>query len=96
MLSSKQRAKLASMGQSLDPVVRLGRSGPTEGLLAALDKALDDHELVKLAFVDFKDERRDMAVELATATKSELVRSIGNVVLLYRPNSDPDARKIVL
>ena len=96
MLTSKQRALLASLASTLDPVVHLGKGGPTEALAATLTKALDDHELVKVRFVDFKDSRRDVARELAEAVGAELVRVIGNVAVFWRESSDPDKRKRLL
>ncbi len=96
MLTSKQRAKLASLATKLDPIVRLGRAGAAEGVSAALDKALEDHELVKMRFVDFKGERTELARGLAEATRSELVRVIGNVAVYYRQQPDPERRSIQL
>lgn len=96
MLTSKQRAKLASLASTLDPVVHLGKAGAAEGVSSALDRALSDHELIKLRFIDFKGERRELAAELAEKNRAELVRVIGNVAIMYRRNPDPEKRKIEL
>jgi RNA-binding protein len=96
MLTSKNRAKLASLATKLEPIVRLGKAGAAEGLSAALDRALGDHELVKLRFVDFKGTRADLARQLAEANKAELVRVIGNVAVFYRQQPDPEKRQINL
>ncbi len=96
MLTSKQRAKLASLASTMDPLVHLGKAGAAEGVSSALDRALADHELVKLRFVDFKGERRELAAQLAEKNRAELVRVIGNVAVLYRRNPDPEKRKIEL
>ena len=96
MLTSKQRSRLASLASALDPVVMLGRGGASEGVSGALDRALSDHELVKMRFVDFKGERKELALELAKGAGAELVRVIGNVAVLYRRNRDPEKRRIDL
>ncbi|HPE35807.1 MAG TPA: YhbY family RNA-binding protein [Spirochaetales bacterium] len=96
MLNSKQRARLASLAATLDPVVRLGKAGADDGVAATLDKALADHELVKLRFVDFKDDRKELSRALAERCAAELVRVIGNVAVFYRQSPDPDKRTIAL
>lgn len=96
MLTSKQRAALASLATKLDPVVRLGKAGAADGVAAALERALADHELVKLRFVDFKGEKKELARSLAEATGSELVRVIGNVAVFYKEQPDPERRIIKL
>lgn len=96
MLTSKQRAKLASMANTLEPVVHLGKAGAADGVSSALDRALEDHELVKLRFVDFKGERRELAAALAEKNRADLVRVIGNVAILFRRNPDPEKRVVEL
>jgi RNA-binding protein len=96
MLTSKQRAFLAKLASSLKPVVFLGKAGAAEGVNSALDKALADHELVKLRFIDFKGERRDLAHQLASQCQAEVVRVIGNVAVIFRQNKNPQDRIIKL
>ena len=94
MLTSKQRAELAALASTLKPIVFLGKAGADEGVAAALDKALADHELVKLRFIDFKGERNELARQLATQSGAELIRVIGNVGVFFRQQPDPKKRKI--
>ena len=96
MLTSKQRARLASLAAGLDPIVHLGKAGAADGVAKALDEALEHHEMVKLRFVDFKGSRRELADDLAARSRAELVRVIGNVAVLYRRNPDPDKRVVEL
>lgn len=96
MLSSKERSRLAGLAQTIDPLLSLGRQGATESFAEHLESLLEAHELVKLRFVDFKESRRELAVELATRTRSELVRVIGNTAILFRRNPDPKKRKVEL
>lgn len=96
MLTSKQRAHLMSLSNPLSPVVMLGKAGKTDQVVKALDLELGRHELLKLKFQDFKDEKRDIANELALATKSELVRIVGNIAIFFRQAEDPEKRSISL
>ena len=88
--------RLKSMGQLLDPVVHLGKGGLTEALLASVNLALADHELIKVKFDAHKEEKKTMAPELATRTGSRVVQRVGNVVVLYRANPNAEQRKIRL
>lgn len=94
MLTSKQRAHLAALATKLDPVVFLGKAGAAAGVSEALERALADHELVKLRFIDFKGERNELSRQLAAQTGAELIRIIGNVGVFYRQQPDPKKRKI--
>jgi RNA-binding protein len=94
MLSAKQRAELARLAQTLECFASLGKAGLTDALASRLDVLLGDHELVKLRFGDHKDEKCELADELARRTGSELVRFIGNVAVFYRADPDPAKRRI--
>lgn len=96
MLTSKERAKLSSLANGIKPIVHLGKAGAVDGLKEAINKALSDHELIKLRFVDFKGERDTLAKELADGVGAELVRIIGHIAIIYRQNPDPEKRKIEL
>ena len=87
-MTSKYRAQLRSQAQSLNPVVMVGHEGITEGVIAALDAALTDHELVKVRFLDFKEMVRDLSVQLANKTGSALVSTTGFTAVFYRKNPE--------
>lgn len=94
-LTGKQRRALRALGHELKPIVQVGKGGIDDGLLAALDRALTDHELVKVKVGDAAGlDRHDAAESLAAKTKSEVAQVLGNIVLLYR--RDPDDPKIEL
>src|SRR5688572_1563562 len=95
-LSGRDRRHLRSLAHALDPVVQIGAAGVTPGVLAALDRALADHELVKVRIARERDERREIADALAEATRSSVAGLIGHVAVLYRPAREPDRRRIEL
>lgn len=96
-LTSGQRRKLKSLAHHLDPVVMVGQKGFTDNLVKAVDKALTDHELIKIKFVDFKDEKRNLAAQIVESVSASLVGIIGNIAIIYRENPDiPVKEKIRL
>jgi RNA-binding protein len=95
MLSDAQRKYLRRFGHDRKPIVLAGRGGMGAALVAELDRALTDHELVKVrARTGDRDERDAVLEELARATRAELVQRIGHVALFYRAN--PERPRIVL
>ncbi len=69
----------------LEPVVKLGHAGMSEAFLRSMDTALTLHGLVKMKFSDFKDQKHDLAPQIAEMTSSTLVMQVGNVAVFFRP-----------
>ena len=88
-----QRKYLRGLAHHLRPFVRVGAAGITDPLLAALDRALRDHELVKVRLVA-PDGKQGLARTLAAASSAELCGLVGHTVILYRAH--PDAPRIEL
>jgi RNA-binding protein len=85
MLSDTQRKYLRRLGHDRNPVVLVGNAGLGPNLIAEMDRALLDHELVKVrARVGDRNVRDELLAELAAATHSEIVQRIGHVALYYR------------
>ncbi len=95
-MTSAQRKYLRGLAHSLDPVVRIGKSGLTEGLYDELDEALESHELIKVRFVDWQDQKRELAGQICERLGCEQVGKIGHVVIFFRPVRDPEKRQIEL
>ena len=94
-LTEPQKKHLRRLGHGLRPIVMMGQHGLTEGVIKETDRALEDHELVKVrARSGDRDERDAALAELASRTQSRLVQRIGNVGLLYRKNNK--LKKILL
>lgn len=95
-LTSAQKRKLKSLAQRLEPVVRLGKHGVSEAFLQSLREALEHHELVKIRFEDFQDERKQLAPEIALRSESQFIWMVGHVAVFFRQNPDPAKQKIAL
>lgn len=95
-LTYGQRKKLKALAHDLHPVIQVGKKGLTEELFSATDKALLDHELIKIKFVGFKEEKHEIIDDLSEKTKCIVVAVIGHTAIFFRPNPDADKRKIHL
>jgi RNA-binding protein len=95
VLTGKQRRHLRALGHELKVVVHVGKDGIDDGLVAAVDQALTDHELIKVKVGDSAGlDRHEAAAAIATRTRSEVAQVLGYTVLLYRPH--PEEPKLVL
>lgn len=84
-LNGKQKRQLRALGHHLSAVVLVGAEGVTEGVVAAADQALKDHELIKVKLAEEDREARALATEkLAQGTHSEVAQTLGRTVLLFR------------
>lgn len=84
-LTGKQRRYLRALGHHLEPVVQLGKHGLTEGVTQATDRALEDHELVKIKLgTECPADRDEVAQALAKDLNAEVAQTMGRTILLYR------------
>ncbi|MFM8470479.1 MAG: YhbY family RNA-binding protein [Limisphaerales bacterium] len=95
-LSNSTNSKLKGLAQLLYPVLALGKAGATDAFIKSLDEALAQHELVKIKFAAFKDERKEIAPQLAEKTGSQLIWIVGHVAVFYRQQPDPAKRKVAV
>lgn len=93
-LGGAERRELRRLAHPLRPVVALGGAGLTDAVVDAVDRALDDHELIKLRLVGEREARRVLAEDVAARTRSALAGLVGRVAILYRPAPDPTRRRI--
>ena len=97
-LTSKQRAQLRGLANSIDTILQVGKDGIGENLIKQADDALEARELIKGRVLDnnIEYDARTAAEELAVATRSEVVQVIGSKFVLYRMQHDKNKRKIEL
>ena len=93
-LKGSAKKYLRSLAHHLKPVVMVGRNGISEQLVASVDAALNDHELIKVKFGEFKEEKKEISQEISVITKSEVIGIIGNIVIFYRQHPQTERRKI--
>ena len=84
-LSEKQKKHLRRLAHPLSPIVILGNAGLTDGVVNELERALTDHELVKVsARVGERTSRNAALDELARRTCAQLVQRVGHIGVFYR------------
>lgn len=86
--------QLRAIGHRLKPVVTIAGNGLSEGVLSEIDRALGDHELIKIKIAVGSREARDAVLEeLLEKQQAQLVQRIGNMALILRFSAEPDPRK---
>ena len=81
--------KFKAAAQHLEPILKIGKAGLSEAFIQSVNEALSQHELVKIKFADFKDQKKELAPQLAEKTSSHLIMRVGNVMVLHRPPPPP-------
>jgi RNA-binding protein len=87
------RRKLKARAQHLEPVLRVGKSGLSEAFVRSVDEELSRHELIKIKFAEFKEEKKALSAELSARTGSALIMQVGHVVVLYRARPQAAAKE---
>ena len=88
-LTGKQRQFLKGLAHALSPIVRVGKGGVTDSVVAETRKSLDSHELIKVRIdVEESAERKSLAERLASATDAHIAGSIGKIAILYRERDE--------
>lgn len=90
MLNAKQKKRFRAIGHELKPVVTIAGNGLSDNVLNELNRALDDHELIKVKIIGDREERGIIVKELSTLPSTEVVQQIGGVALVYRAAREPN------
>ena len=92
-MTKRDEKQLRAIGHKLKPVVMIAGKGLTDGVMAELERALTDHELIKVKVaVGGKADREQVADDICARTGAELVQSTGGMLLLLRRAPQPDPR----
>ena len=97
-LTSKQRAYLRGLANTLEPIVIIGKDGIGDNLIKQANDALEARELIKCRVLENSMlTAREACDELSSLTRSEQVQVIGTKFILYRPTHKKDKKdKIIL
>lgn len=94
-MTSKQRAYLRSLAQSLDPIFQVGKGGIGENMCKQISDTLEARELIKLRVLDNSEySAREAAEIISEEVGADVVQVIGTKFVLYRESKDK--KKIVL
>jgi RNA-binding protein len=79
--------QLRGIAHHLEPIISVGEKGITDGVAAEVERALTDHELIKVRINGFdREARRDICEALCVRTEAAQVQRIGKVIVMYREN----------
>ena len=94
-MTTKQRSKLRSLAQNIEPVGQVGKGGLSENMISGLSDALEKRELVKITVLNnAEDDISVIAAELAEKLGAEVVCVIGHKVVLYRLSHKENVKHI--
>ncbi len=88
-LNIKNKKQFVAIGHNLSPVVIVGSKGLTDTLHEEIDRALDDHELIKIKLVAENDKRKLLSKTICKHHNAELVQQIGKMILILRHAARP-------
>jgi len=83
-LTTAQKKNLRGQVHHLKPVVTIADKGLSGNVLAEIERALNDHELIKVKLRGDRETRRAWAESIASQCRAELIQSIGQVASFYR------------
>lgn len=85
-LSSEQKRRFRKIGHQLKPIVTIADQGLSPNVMTEIERALEDHELIKIKCnVEDREAKVALLAEIGTTTGAELAQSVGKVGLFYRP-----------
>jgi RNA-binding protein len=88
-LPNRELRALKSRAQLLKPILKLGKDGMSPAFVKSLDDALTHHELVKVKFEEFKEQKKEMMPQLADKVSAHIILRVGNVLVLFRRKPVP-------
>jgi RNA-binding protein len=95
-LTTKQKKHLRALAHDLKPVVYVGQQGLSEAVLKDIERALVDHELIKVRFVDYKEEKKQLSEKIAAHTGAALLGITGHLACYFRRSPQAGKHRIAL
>jgi RNA-binding protein len=87
-LAAAQKMNLRGQAHHLKPLVIVADKGLVETVMAEIERALNDHELIKVKLRGDREARKAWAQRIASQCGAELVQSIGQVACFYRKHPE--------
>ncbi|MBU2546288.1 MAG: ribosome assembly RNA-binding protein YhbY [Gammaproteobacteria bacterium] len=88
-LTTQQKCALRSQAHHLKPIVILGNNGFTPAVKAEMERALNDHELIKIKVnAENKEDRHDLIQQICKTCNASLIQTIGHTAAIYRKKEE--------
>lgn len=92
-LATQDKKHFRTIAHNLSPVVTIAQKGLTESVNEEIERALSEHELIKIKiFAADRESRRDLTLQICETAKADLIQSIGNVAVIFRAAKSPNPR----
>ena len=90
-LSNQQKKQFRAIGHTLKPVVTVANNGLSESVVKELERAINDHELIKVKLsVGARENKAAVLKQLNQLIGSTTIQEIGNIALIYKASTKPD------
>lgn len=97
MITTKQRATLRALANTLDPVMQIGKEGLTENSFIELNNLFEARELFKISVLKNCDySPRELASQIQQKTDCEIVQCIGLKLVVYKKSTRKGFKHIQL
>jgi RNA-binding protein len=93
-LNSKDRSSLLKQSHTLSPRVWIGKKGLVDNIIENVDTLIEQHELMKIKFLGFKDSKNEIMDTISKKTGVTVVKIVGNIAVIYRPAKEKVNRKV--
>jgi RNA-binding protein len=95
MITTKQRAYLRGLANTIDSIIQMGKGEVTENWLKTVSDALEARELIKITVLETcAYTPRELSDALCQILECDAVQTIGRKIVLYRESREN--KKIVL
>ncbi|ADM38583.1 ribosome assembly RNA-binding protein YhbY [Bacillus subtilis] len=89
MLTGKQKRFLRSKAHHLTPIFQVGKGGVNDNMIKQIAEALEARELIKVSVLqNCEEDKNDVAEALVKGSRSQLVQTIGNTIVLYKESKE--------
>ena len=96
MLDKKERQKLISMAQTVEPLLILGKNGLSENVYGEIEAILDAREILKVKLLrSCEVTKEELIGSVMSNVGAECVNSLGNVVVFYKRSTRQGIKHIL-
>lgn len=91
--SQPDHKQLRAIGHKLSPVVTVATKGLSESVSQEIERALSDHELIKIKVsVGDRELKKQLLTTICKQLNASLIQSVGNIALVYRASEKPNPK----
>lgn len=93
-MNGKQKRYLRSLAVNIKPIVQIGKSGLSNGILTSIRNAADARELIKVNILQNSDEVATDVAEAIEEMGLDVVQIIGRNLIVFKVSDRKENRKI--